>query len=100
MSHNAESDALPDVLPLWPEDLKWSSECPCGRAHGHRSPSRMKPVCPTCDTIHATSDVVALGKFDPDGIRGYVPRVGGCGCVYRTRAEAEAAVCATRAATR
>lgn len=78
----------------------WSDECPCGRRHGERSPSRMKPACPTCGTIHSASAVVALGKFDPNGPLGYVPRDGGCGCVYRTREEAMAAVCASRVAAR
>ena len=78
----------------------WSDECPCGRRHGVREPSRMKAPCPKCLKIHASSDVVAVGRFDPNGVHGYVPRVGGCGCVYRTREEAEAVVCAGRVAAR
>ena len=97
--HTPEDDHIADVLPP-PEKREWSDECPCGRRHGERTPSRMKPACPVCDTIHCASDVVAVGRFDPDKPTGFMPRVGGCGCVYRTREEAEAVACAERVARR
>ena len=49
----------------------WSDECPCGRVHGERTPSRMKPTCPACDRHHVTGDAVAVGRFSPDGVTGY-----------------------------
>ena len=94
----AEIADIAEVLPLWPEKRQWSDEC--GRRHGERTPSRMKPACPACDTIHCASDVIAVGRFDPTRPTGYMPRVGGCGCVYRTREEAEAVACAERVARR
>lgn len=48
----------------------WSDECPCGRVHGEPSPRRLQ-VCADCDRIHTASDVVAIGRFNPDGPNGY-----------------------------
>ena len=89
-----------DMAPAVRKSAVLSDESPCGRRHGERTPSRMKPACPVCDTIHCASDVVAVGRFDPDKPTGFMPRVGGCGCVYRTREEAEAVACAERVARR
>lgn len=62
-----------------------------------RRKSTIGPTCPKCQTIHCSTDVIAVGRFDPNGVHGYMPRVGGCGCIYRTRDEAMALVCAGRA---
>lgn len=71
----------------------WSDECPCGREHGTRQPSRMKArTCEKCDQIgHPT---VAVGRFTPGGPDGF--RALDSGPLRATRQEAEADVCASR----
>jgi len=54
-------------------------------------------TCPACDTIHAAGEAVAVGRFDPAGVRGYRPRAGGS--LMGSRAEAQADLCATRRAS-
>lgn len=51
-------------------------------------------TCPDCQTIHESSAVIAVGRFDPAGIHGYRPRSGGE--LRATRAEAMNDVCASR----
>lgn len=73
----------------------WSDECPCGRAHGDRQPSRMKSACTTCGRIHTSTDAIAVGRFQLDGPIGYVAASAGSP-IRATRTEAEADECAQR----
>lgn len=50
------------------------------------------PTCPDCLTIHEATAVVAVGRFDPNGPRGYRA----AGPLRATREEAMRDVCALR----
>ena len=52
------------------------------------------PTCPDCGHIHAAGDVVAVGRFDPNGVHGY--RAPSGGPLRATREQAMADVCARR----
>lgn len=54
-------------------------------------------TCPLCRTIHCATDVVAVGRFNPDGATGYRPKAGGD--IRSTRADAMADVCRGRMTT-
>lgn len=55
----------------------------------------MRPPCPSCDSVHAPTMAVAVGRFRADGPTGYRARSGGP--LRATRAEAVADECALRA---
>jgi hypothetical protein len=60
-----------------------------------RSPGpHVGPTCPACRTIHGSDAAVAVGRFNPEGPRGYRARDGGP--LRLTRAAAVADTCARR----
>jgi hypothetical protein len=68
---------------------QWSTE-PMPRSH-------IGPTCPECQTIHGADAAVAVGRFDPDGPRGYRSRLGGP--LRPARDEAVADYCAAHQQT-
>lgn len=51
-------------------------------------------TCPACRFVHTSTDTLTVGRFNPDGPRGYRARSGGP--LRKTRAEAERDECRTR----
>lgn len=54
----------------------------------------MIPVCPTCEHVHCSRDVTAVGRFKHGGIDGF--RHGLSRQLFATRTDAEADLCRTR----
>lgn len=54
----------------------------------------MAECCHACSTVHPSDAAVAVGRFDPHGVRGYRSRLGGP--LRPTRSEVEADYCTAR----